>query len=160
LCKLKQKNCSSKALSSHGFFRKLTSWVKRMKYGIIFQKGRINFMAYAIPVKVYERLEEKLGKETASVVTEALEESIRAAIEDSRDRLRITISEDLKKELANKYDLKLTETELKKEIDLVRKEIDLVRKDLKITTIILIAVMVFLNQNSLEFIARLFGILK
>ncbi len=117
-------------------------------------------MAYAIPVKVYERLEEKLGKETASVVTEALEESIRAAIEDSRDRLRITISEDLKKELANKYDLKLTETELKKEIDLVRKEIDLVRKDLKITTIILIAVMVFLNQNSLEFIARLFGILK
>ncbi len=124
-----------------------------MKYGIIFLKARINFMAYAIPVKVYERLEEKLGKETASVVTEALEESIRAAIEDSRDRLRITISEDLKKELANKYDLKLTETELKKEIDLVR-------KDLKITTIILIAVMVFLNQNSLEFIARLFGILK
>jgi hypothetical protein len=121
-------------------------------------------MGYTIPVKVYEKREEKLGKETASILTEALEESIRSALEDSKDKLKVTISEELKKELATKYDLKLTEAELRKEIDLVRKEIDLVRKEMKIMEIriiaILVIVMILLNQNALEFLARLLGIVK
>jgi len=117
-------------------------------------------MGYTIPVKVYEQLEEKLGKETASIVVETLEKSIDEAFKESKENLKIVISEELKKELATRYDLKLVETELRKEIELVRKEIELVRKDMKIIAIILLAAMILLNQNSLEFLAKLLGILK
>jgi NDP-sugar pyrophosphorylase family protein len=135
-------------------------------------------MGYTIPVKIYEKLEEKLGKETASVLVEFLERSIDETFKDSKETLKIIITEELKKELATKYDLKLVETELRKEIDLVRKEIDLVkkeidlsrqemhkeialvRKDMKIITVILLAAIILLNQNSLEFLARLLGLLK
>ena len=146
-------------------------------------------MSYTIPVKIYEKLEEKLGKETASVLVELLERSIDETFKDAKESLKIIIAEELKKELATKYDLKLVETELrkeieiskqethkeigilreemhkeigivKKEIDLVKKEIDLVRKDMKIITIIILAAMILLNQNSLEFLAKLLGLLK
>ncbi|MEZ0344659.1 MAG: hypothetical protein ABWJ99_07680 [Caldimicrobium sp.] len=117
-------------------------------------------MAYTIPVKIYEKLEEKLGKETALVVVEALEESIRKAFEETQERQKATIIEELKKELASKYDIEL----VKKEIDAVRKEIEYlqreIKKDLKIITIILLAVIILLNQNSIEFIAKLLGLLK
>jgi len=121
-------------------------------------------MGYTIPVKIYEKLEEKPGKETASVLVEFLERSIDETFKDSKESLKIIITEELKKELATKYDLKLVETELRKEIDLLRqemhKEIALVRKDMKIITVILLAAIIFLNQNSLEFLARLLGLLK
>jgi hypothetical protein len=132
-------------------------------------------MGYAIPIEVYNRLEEKLGREAAAVITETLELSIKEAIKEGKSELKAEVSEELKKELATKYDLKLVETELRKEIDLLReemhkeielvhKEIELIRKDMKIMEIriiaILIIVMILLNQNSLEFIARLLGLLK
>lgn len=105
-------------------------------------------------------LRKKLGKETASVVVEALEESIRKAFKEAQERQKATIIEELKKELASKYDIEL----VKKEIDAVRKEIEYlqreIKKDLKIITIILLAVMILLNQNSIEFIAKLLGLLK
>jgi hypothetical protein len=132
-------------------------------------------MAYTIPAKIYEKLEEKLGRETASVIVEALEASIRSALEDSKERLKVGISEELKKELATKYDLKLVEKamdllreEMLKEIGVLReemhKEIDLIRKDMKIMEIrllaILIIVMLLLNQGTITFIAKILGLLK
>lgn len=117
-------------------------------------------MGYAIPLDIYTRLEEKLGKESAEVITSALETTIKEAIREGRESLKYEVSEELKKELASKYDVAL----VKKDIDVVRKEIEMVRlefkKDLRITTIILLAAIVFLNQNSLEFIARILGLLK
>jgi hypothetical protein len=65
-------------------------------------------MAYTIPAKIDERLKEKLGRDA----------SIRSALEDSKERLKVGISEELKKELATKYDLKLIE----KAMDLLREE--------------------------------------
>jgi len=69
----------------------------------------------------------------------------------------VEISEELKKELATKYDLKILEVEL-------RKEIDLVRKDMKIMEIRLIAIIVIINiifnPNTLELLGKLFGIIK
>lgn len=69
----------------------------------------------------------------------------------------VEISEELKKELATKYDLKILEVEL-------RKEIDLVRKDMKIMEIRLIAIIVIINiifnPNALELLGKLFGIIK
>ena len=124
-------------------------------------------MSYTIPIEIYEKFEEKLGKEAASVVVKALEMSIREAIKEGKEDIKTRLTEELKKELATKYDIELLKKdidilrqEMHKEIGLVKKEIDLVRKDMKIITIIILAVIILLNQNSLEFLARLFGLLK
>ena len=124
-------------------------------------------MGYTIPIEIYEKFEEKLGKEAASVVVKALEMSIREAIKEGKENIKTRLTEELKKELATKYDIELLKKdidilrqEMHKEIGLVKKEIDLVRKDMKIITIIILAAMIFLNQNSLEFLARLFGLIK
>jgi len=63
-----------------------------------------------------------------------------------------------------RQEMKTLEIEFKKEIDVVRKEIEITRlefrKDLRIAVIILIAIIVILNQNSLELLAKLVGIVK
>jgi len=60
--------------------------------------------------------------------------------------------------------MKTMEVEFKKEIDIVRKEIEITRvefkKYLRNAVIILIAIIVILNQNSLEFLAKLISIVK
>jgi hypothetical protein len=121
-------------------------------------------MSYTIPIEVYEKLEARLGKETAFVVVEVLQKSVKESIEESEDKLKIKISEDLKKELASKYDIELlkkdierVEIDLRKEIDMLRLEI---RKDMKIMTVIIVAVVIILNQNSLEFLLKVMGLLK
>ncbi len=114
-------------------------------------------MPYSIPIKIYEQLEPKLGKESAQIIAEAVEESIRNNTEEGKAQLKVIVSEELKKELATKYDLKVLETEMKKEIDLVR-------KDKRIMEIRIIAIMIILfvlsNPNTLDFLSRLFGIIK
>jgi len=135
-------------------------------------------MGFTIPIEVYEKFEERLGKETASIIVKVLEMSIREAIREGKEDLKSKITEELKKELATKYDIELLKKdidvlqqethkeigilreEMHKEIGIVKKEIDLVRKDIKIITIIILVAMIFLNQNSLEFLAKLFGLLK
>ena len=135
-------------------------------------------MAYGIPLEVYQMFEKVLGKEDAQKAVEILQKSINESLESSEEKLKISISEELKKELASKYDIELLrqemktlEVEFKKELDVVRKEIDIVRKEIEITrvefkkdlrnaVIILIAIIVILNQNSLEFLAKLIGIVK
>ncbi|ACD65887.1 conserved hypothetical protein [Sulfurihydrogenibium sp. YO3AOP1] len=128
-------------------------------------------MAYGIPLEVYQMFEKVLGKEDAQKAVEILQKSINESLESSEEKLKISISEELKKELASKYDIELLrqemktmEVEFKKEIDIVRKEIEITRvefkKDLRNAVIILIAIIVILNQNSLEFLAKLIGIVK
>jgi len=146
-------------------------------------------MGYTIPIEIYEKFEEKLGKEAASVVVKALEMSIREAIKEGKEDIKTRLTEELKKELATKYDIELLKKdidvlrkdidvlrqetnkeigvlreEMHKEIGIVRKEIDLVRKEMKIMEIriiaVLVIVMILLNHNALEFLARLFGLIK
>jgi len=139
-------------------------------------------MGYTIPIEIYEKFEEKLGKEAASVVVKALEMSIREAIKESKENIKTELTEELKKELATKYDIELLKKdidilrqetnkeigvlreEMHKEIGIVKKEIDLVRKEMKIMEIriitVLVIVMILLNHNAIEFLARLFGLIK
>jgi hypothetical protein len=146
-------------------------------------------MSYTIPIEIYEKFEEKLGKEAASVVVKALEISIREAIKEGKENIKTRLTEELKKELATKYDIELLKKdidvlrkdidilrqetnkeigvlreEMRKEIGIVKKEIDLVRKEMKIMEIriiaVLVIVMILLNHNALEFLARLFGLIK
>jgi hypothetical protein len=121
-------------------------------------------MAYGIPLEIYRMLEKVLGKEDAQKAVQILQKSINESLESSEEKLKISISEELKKELASKYDVELLrqemktlEVEFKKEIEITRLEF---KKDLRIAVIILIAIIVVLNQNSLEFLAKLIGIVK
>ena len=121
-------------------------------------------MAYGIPLEVYQMFEKVLGKEDAQKAVEILQKSINESLESSEEKLKTSISEELKKELASKYDIELLrqemktmEVEFKKEIEITRLEF---KKDLRIAVIILIAIIVILNQSSLEFLAKLIGIVK
>lgn len=134
-------------------------------------------MAYTIPLEFYEMLEEKVGKETASKLVKVLENSIENAINDGFERQKIVISEELKKELASKYDIELLKRELESkienlelklenkieklesklnnridrleaEISIVKKDVDVLRKEMRFMFILLLVVMVALNQNS------------
>jgi len=110
-------------------------------------------MALSFPLEVYQRLEEKLGKEEAREVTQALETFIKETIKEGRSEFKAELKEELKQELATKYDIEL----VRKDIEILRLEF---KKDLKLWLIILILLMVFLNQNALEFIAKLLGLIK
>jgi hypothetical protein len=84
--------------------------------------------------------EKVLGKEDARKAVEILQKSINESLESSEEKLKISISEELKKELASKYDIELLrqkmktlEVEFKKKLDVVRKGIDIVRKEIEIT---------------------------
>lgn len=139
-------------------------------------------MPYTIPIQVYEQLEAKLGKESAHIISESLEKSINATIEESKEHLKIVVSEELKKELVTKHDLVVTKMELEKQIMEVEKKIekqiaevdkkiiqvesriDLVQKDMRLMELRIIAIVVLLfvlsNPNILDFLSRLFGIIK
>jgi len=54
-------------------------------------------------VELYTQLEEKLGKETAKVLVEAIEE----LTEEKRNSLKVELKEELLKEVATKEDIKL-----------------------------------------------------
>ncbi|ACD66273.1 MAG TPA: hypothetical protein DEA57_07315 [Sulfurihydrogenibium sp.] len=114
-------------------------------------------MSDVIPLKAYQILEDTLGKEKAQELAEVLSIHISSELMNTKESLKVEISEELKKELATKYDLKILEVEL-------RKEIDLVRKDMKIMEIRLIAIIVIINiifnPNALELLGKLFGIIK
>ncbi len=131
-------------------------------------------MPISLPFIVFEKLESKLGKEDAHIVVEAIETTIRESIKSEQNELKYLIIDEQRKELASKADVLLTKQELKNEIELVKKEIDIVKKEIdivkkeidifkretRIMFLILFILIIFLNQNSLEFIFKIFGLIK
>lgn len=135
-------------------------------------------MAYSIPVEFYEILEEKVGREVASKLVKVLEESIKNSMDENLERQKIIISEELKRELASKYDIELLRKELENKIDrletklenkinkveaeitIVRKDVEVVRKELRFMFMLLAVIVLAVNQNALEFIAKIFGFIK
>jgi len=110
-------------------------------------------MAPSFPLEIYQRLEEKLGRDEAREITQALEIYIKETIKEGRAEFKAELKEELKQELATKYDIEL----VRKDIELLRVEF---KKDLRFWLIILILLLIFLNQNALEFIAKFFGLIK
>jgi uncharacterized protein YdcH (DUF465 family) len=124
-----------------------------------------------IPIQLYEKLSEKLGKETALEVVKVFEETEKqlkeTAIEETKKR-KIELRDELRKELATKEDILL----VRQEIETVRQELDgkieslrqEVKGELKVLKMLIYflgALIIILNQNSLEFLAKLiFGAVK
>lgn len=95
-----------------------------------------------VPIEIYQLLEDRLG----------------------RDEAKVELKQEMRDELSTKEDIANLRTELKDDIaslrtEMVRMEARLDRK-FTILWLITLFVIVFLNQNALEFLARVLGLLK
>jgi hypothetical protein len=146
-------------------------------------------MARAIDLELLQLLEDKLGKETARKVAQAIEiglEVLEKRAEELAIQKKLELRDELTKELESKADLlalraemQAMEQRLEAKIELVRKELggeidkvrtelsakienEILRLDRKFTImfIILLFAVILVNQNALEFLLKVLGLIK
>jgi hypothetical protein len=131
-------------------------------------------MARAIDLELLQLLEDKLGKETARKVAQAIElglEVMEKRAEELAIQKKLELRDELTKELASKADIQV----LKAEIQTVRAEMqamearleakierEILKLDRKFTImfIILLFAVILVNQNALEFLLKVLGLIK
>jgi restriction endonuclease Mrr len=142
-------------------------------------------MTMAIDLELLQLLEDKLGKETARKVAQAIEiglEVIEKRAEELAIQKKLELRDELTKELASKADIQILKTEiqavraemqameerLEAKIDKVRTELsakienEILKLDRKFTIlfIILFFTLILFNQNALEFLLKVLGLIK
>jgi restriction endonuclease Mrr len=142
-------------------------------------------MARAIDLELLQLLEDKLGKDTARKVAQAIEiglEIMEKRAEELAIQKKLELRDELVKELASKADLlalkaeiqavraemQAMEERLEAKIDKVRTELsakienEILRLDRKFTIlfIILFFTLILVNQNAIEFLLRVLGLIK
>jgi hypothetical protein len=142
-------------------------------------------MAQAITMDIYQLLEGKLGREEAARVASAIEvglEVIEKKAEAVALQKKLELKDELTKELATKADLLLLKEEVFGEMRVLRQEMETLRQEMKadilrlegkvtveilrldrkftIMFVVLFFTIIFLNQNALEFLARILGLIK
>jgi hypothetical protein len=127
-------------------------------------------MALLLSPETYDRLEKKFGKEEARGIAEALDavkKDVQKALAEVQQKADVLITQkkfELKDELTKELVTKADFARLEGVIQTVRQEIQTVKVELDrkftIMFLILIFMNIFLNQNSLEFIAKLLGLVK
>jgi len=135
-------------------------------------------MARAIDLELLQLLEDKLGKETARKVAQAIElglEVMEKRAEELALQKKLELRDELTKELASKADLlalkaemQAMEERLEAKIDKVRTELsakienEILKLDRKFTImfIILLFAVILVNQNALEFLLKVLGLIK
>jgi hypothetical protein len=131
-------------------------------------------MARAIDLELLQLLEDKLGKEEARKVAQAIElglEVMEKRAEELAIHKKLELRDELTKELASKADIQV----LKAEIQTVRAEMqamearleakierEILKLDRKFTImfIILLFAVILVNQNALEFLLKVLGLIK
>lgn len=126
-----------------------------------------------MPIEIYEVFEKGFGKEDVKKVVKSLEAVIEAESVNKWHQTKNEIIESLaikdefrslRAEAATKTDLDILRTELlgKIEAEVLRLENKMASLDRKFTIMFMVPLfaIVFLNQNALEFIARVFGLIK
>jgi hypothetical protein len=124
-------------------------------------------MARVIDPELLQLLEDKLGKEEARKVAQAIElglEILEKRAEELAIQKKLELKDELTKELASKADIQV----LKAEIQAVRTELsakienEILRLDRKFTImfIILLFAVILVNQNALEFLLKVLGLIK
>ena len=131
-------------------------------------------MPKAIDLELLQLLEDKLGKETARKVAQAIElglEVMEKRAEELAIQKKLELKDELTKELASKADIQV----LKAEIQAVRTKMqamesrleakiqkEILRLDRKFTIlfIILFFTLILVNQNALEFLLKVLGVIK
>jgi len=138
-------------------------------------------MPRAIDLELLQLLEDKLGKETARKVAQAIElglEVIEKRAEELAIQKKLELKDELTKELASKADIQVLKAEiqavraemqameqrLEAKIEKVRSELreEILRLDRKFTIlfIILFFTLILVNQNALEFLLKVLGVIK
>jgi hypothetical protein len=138
-------------------------------------------MARAIDLELLQLLEDKLGKETARKVAQAIElglEILEKRAEELAIQKKLELKDELVKELASKADIQVLKTEiqavraemqameqrLEAKIEKVRLELkeEIFKLDRKFTIlfIILFFTLILVNQNALEFLLKVLGLIK
>jgi restriction endonuclease Mrr len=138
-------------------------------------------MPKAIDLELLQLLEDKLGKEEARKVAQAIElglEILEKRAEELALQKKLELKDELTKELASKADIQVLKAEiqavraemqameqrLEAKIEKVRSELreEILRLDRKFTIlfIILFFTMILVNQNSLEFLLKVLGVIK
>ncbi len=138
-------------------------------------------MPRVIDLELLQLLEDKLGKETAGKVAQAIEiglEVMEKRAEELALQKKLEIKDEPTKELASKADIQVLKTEiqairaemqameqrLEAKIEKVRSELreEILRLDSKFTIlfIILFFTLILVNQNALEFLLKVLGAIK
>lgn len=113
-----------------------------------------------LPLEIYDVLERKYGRDDAMATVKVIEASLSHMEERSREmaaQRKLEVKEELKIELRD---------ELSTKADIARLEgatkADIAKLDKKFTVLWLITIftVIFLNQNALEFIFRVLGLIK
>jgi len=138
-------------------------------------------MARVIDLELLQLLEDKLGKETARKVAQAIElglEILEKRAEELAIQKKLELRDELTKELASKADIQVLKTEiqavraemqaveqrLEAKIEKVRLELkeEIFKLDRKFTIlfIILFFTLILVNQNALEFLLKVLGLIK
>jgi hypothetical protein len=113
-----------------------------------------------LPLEIYDILERRLGRDDAMAVAKSIEVSLSHISERSHEmasQRKLEAKEELKVELRD---------ELATKADIARLEgatkADIVKLDKKFTVYFMVTIftVIFLNQNALEFLAKLIGLLK
>jgi restriction endonuclease Mrr len=138
-------------------------------------------MGRAIDLELLQLLEDKLGKDEARRVAKAIElglEILEKRAEELAIQKKLELKDELTKELASKADIQVLKTEiqtvraemqameerLEAKIEKVRLELkeEILKLDRKFTImfIILFFTLILVNQNALEFLLKVLGLIK
>jgi restriction endonuclease Mrr len=138
-------------------------------------------MARAIDLELLQLLEDKLGKETARKVAQAIElglEVMEKRAEELAIHKKLELRDELTKELASKADIQVLKTEiqtvraemqameerLEAKIEKVRLELkeEILKLDRKFTIMFIILLFTFIlfNKDALEFLLKVLGLIK
>lgn len=113
-------------------------------------------MGVTIPVKIYEILEDKLGRDEAKEVVKELEDAVNAITLQKKTEVK----EELSRELASKADI----ARLEGKMEVIEEKIQAVKIDLewklKLYFIILIFVIILVSPKAIDLIAKLLGVIK
>jgi hypothetical protein len=108
-------------------------------------------------------LEDKLGKEEARKVAQAIEiglEVLEMRAEELALHKKLELKDELTKELASKADLQILRAEIQAMEAKIEKEILRLDRKFTILFIILFFTLILVNQNSLEFLLKALGVIK
>jgi ABC-type phosphate transport system auxiliary subunit len=138
-------------------------------------------MARVIDLELLQLLEDKLGKDEARKVAKAIElglEVIEKRAEELALQKKLELRDELTKELASKADLlalkaemqameakleakiEKVRSELKEEIFKLEHKLNIIDRKFTILFIILFFTLILVNQNALEFLLKVLGLIK
>jgi hypothetical protein len=127
-------------------------------------------MAQSIQLEAYKAIEKEFGQAIAERVTSLLTFSFDIAdkkVEQIAIQKKLELKDELSKDLASKADIAIVRQKIElveQKLELVEQRIELVEKklDSKLTvwSTVIIAVVLITNQNAIQLLAQLLGLMK